>query len=134
MTFYFVDIVQSQCYICLTWSLQKNTLRLKCLTSKIDSKISFEDPYNQRQGYCGIPFPSPQCISFYRNGSIYQALESKETVFEVRGTLGSNMNGMWACHHGRNKETAFANVQIFNWTGNYCFTEIKINITSWLCT
>lgn len=45
----------------MTWNFTAE-LQLKCLTNQTGSKRSITDPFNQKQGYCAIPYPFPARI------------------------------------------------------------------------
>ena len=100
--------VRSHCSMCLTWSIENNTLILNCKIDKIISAVSIYNPHGVEQAYCLLPYPVPVCFARHKYGRIFQNITTHETIYIMNGNFKEGILGNWSCHHGTNIDMVYA--------------------------
>jgi hypothetical protein len=100
--------VRSHCSICLTWSIENNTLILNCKIDNIISGVSIYNPHGVEQAHCLLPYPVPVCFARHKYGRIFQNITTHETIYTMNGNFKEGIRGNWSCHHGTNIDMVYA--------------------------
>lgn len=99
----------------MSTKIQNNKLQLVCNVKHLELEVHIQDPFEDEQSRCLIPYPKPSCFAF--NGDVTQNVSSNMTVFMLNEDLRythrfNDVNGEWSCFHGSKNEKATALVNI----------------------
>lgn len=103
--------------VCLTWTVQKNYLDLKCRVNFLIYTVEFTNNKREEQGFCIHPNPFPSCYTSNNDTIIMQNSTTNITYLRIHGHVDSHYNGEWACNHGTNRDSATINVTVLQ-SGN----------------
>lgn len=103
--------------VCLTWTVQKNVLDLRCRVNYLIYGVEFFNNRRKEQGFCLHPKPSPKCFASNNNTKIVQNSKTNVTYLRIQGRIDSHFNGEWECKHGTNRDSAIINVTVLH-SGN----------------
>lgn len=104
--------------VCLTWTVQKNYLDIRCRVNSLRFGVEFINNDKKEQGFCVHPRPIPKCFTSYNNTLIIQNSLTNITYLRIQGEIDSHFNGEWECKHGTNRDSATINVTVLD-SGNY---------------
>ncbi|XP_076111998.1 uncharacterized protein LOC143080149 isoform X2 [Mytilus galloprovincialis] len=117
--------------MCLTWKLKNRSLVLTCKIPNLKLPVDLFDPWNNEQGYCLSPIPTINCHPHFKNVSIYQNIDTNETVFIITGNIDQRLNGNWTCRHGNRVESRTVEVTLSELTEKktimqYCWSLLLV--------
>ena len=92
--------------ICLKWYADSETLFLTCTISPLQFNVYIVNPKGAVTASCtakgGICTP----------GMTVNVISEKFKEFVYREKINDNVNGLWKCEHGKNRQFAVTNVTI----------------------
>ncbi|VDI05157.1 Hypothetical predicted protein [Mytilus galloprovincialis] len=98
--------------MCLNCTLGPGILKLTCKIDKLHLPVSFHNNFGKEIAFCSLPFPSPLCISGYKNTTVRQNIHTNETVVTIREIIDQRINGNWSCLHGYGRDMYEADFEI----------------------
>lgn len=112
--------------VCISWSLNKDHLRIVCRTYDLHLPVIFCNPSREEVAYCPAPNSTTQCHASEKLDNITQGITSGETVYVVKKALNNHqVNGEWSCYHGFVLDKASVEVIVPKSIG---MTSLTINV------
>lgn len=111
--------------VCLTWTVQKNYLDLRCRVNYLIYTVEFTNNKREEQGFCIHPNPFPSCYTSNNDTIIMQNSTTNTTYLRIHGHIDSHYNGEWACNHGTNRDSATINVTVLQ-SGILTYDKIRL--------
>ncbi|CAC5378544.1 unnamed protein product [Mytilus coruscus] len=99
--------------VCFTWKVNENQLTLKCTVNFLKFTVFIVDPFGNTQGDCVPNHPFALCDSYFQNATLMLDLKTNETVYTLKGSIDSRLNGNWKCKHGILRDVAKVEVTVF---------------------